>query len=640
MNKALFFLGLLLLPFFLEAQEAKSKIDSLKLALKKNNGNQKFNTLILLSDEYSNSHLDQAMFYAKKSLQKAEQLKNKTYTSLAFNTIGNIYQYKSESDSALIFHKKALLFRQSLNDTLGIAECYNNFGIAFDAKGQYSEALKYYFKALFFYDKKGVIRQQAMVLTNIGIVYKAQKEYQKTHTYYRKAYELFTKTTDSFGLTSAACNLGSILINLERYSQSLYYSEIARKGYEKLGHHRYIAYPLSNIAFAYDSLHQYKVAEINYIKSIELFKKFDNKYQVAEILNLYSNALNKQKKYQQSITQANEALLFAKKSSATLLTIQAYKNLAKAHAGLNNFDKAYHYSNLHTLGKDSLFDDEKTKTVFELETKYQTEKKEKLLIQKEAEAKQKNAILLGVSLLAFLLALIGYLIYRQQKQKNKQQKQEYELKKAIAKIESQNKLQEQRLSISRDLHDNIGAQLTFIISSVDTIKYAFEITNEKLENKLNSISSFAKETIVELRDTIWAMNSNEISFDDLETRINNYIEKAKEAKGEISFSFAIDSVLKTQKLSSVQGMNVYRTIQEAVNNSLKYANATVISISAKQIDNQLKITIQDNGIGFEIASKFAITGNGLQNMQKRIEEIGGEFHLSSSNEGTRIEILI
>ena len=194
------------------------------------------------------------------------------------------------------------------------------------------------------------------------------------------------------------------------------------------------------------------------------------------------------------------------------------------------------------------------------------------------------------------------------------------------------------MSISRDLHDNIGAQLTFIISSIDNIKYAFDITNEKLDNKLTHISSFAKETILELRDTIWAMNSNEISFEDLEIRINNYIEKAKEAKDQISFSFAIDPILKGQKLTSVQGMNIYRTIQEAVNNSIKYANASVVSISAKVVDNQLKISIQDNGIGFDETT--IEKGNGLQNMQKRIEEIGGVFHLSSSNEGTRIDILL
>ncbi|HPA26010.1 MAG TPA: histidine kinase, partial [bacterium] len=288
--------------------------------------------------------------------------------------------------------------------------------------------------------------------------------------------------------------------------------------------------------------------------------------------------------------------------------------------------------------KDSLTSIETNSKIAELEIQFDSAKKEKQISAQNAEAKQKNVIIIGVTLLSFLIAVIGLLIYRQQKQKNQQQEQEFELKSAISKIENQNKLQEQRLNISRDLHDNIGAQLTFIISSVDNIKYAFDITNEKLDNKLTNISSFAKDTIVELRDTIWAMNSNEISFDDLEIRINNYIEKAKEAKDQISFSFAIDPVLKTQKLTSVQGMNLYRTIQEAVNNAIKYANATVISVNAKQVENQLKIIIQDNGIGFDEAT--IQKGNGLQNMQKRIEEIGGEFHLSSSNEGTRIEFLL
>ena len=91
-------------------------------------------------------------------------------------------------------------------------------------------------------------------------------------------------------------------------------------------------------------------------------------------------------------------------------------------------------------------------------------------------------------------------------------------------IELQNKLHEQRLAISRDLHDNIGAQLTFIISSVDSLKYAFADGNPKLEDKLNNISSFTKETIYELRDTIWAMNKEEITIEDLKTRISNFIE--------------------------------------------------------------------------------------------------------------------
>ena len=110
------------------------------------------------------------------------------------------------------------------------------------------------------------------------------------------------------------------------------------------------------------------------------------------------------------------------------------------------------------------------KSVSLLETKYQTAKKEKLLLKKEIEAKQKNTTILILAIVVLFIALLGYLIYRQQRLKNRQQEQEFYLQKAIANIESQNKLHEQRLSISRDLHDNIGAQLTFVISSVDNLK--------------------------------------------------------------------------------------------------------------------------------------------------------------------------
>jgi signal transduction histidine kinase len=134
------------------------------------------------------------------------------------------------------------------------------------------------------------------------------------------------------------------------------------------------------------------------------------------------------------------------------------------------------------------------------------------------------------------------------------------------------------------------------------------------------------------------MNNNEITFEDLESRINNFVGKAKEAKDEIQFSFQTDANLKDIQLTSIEGMNIYRTIQEAVNNAIKYSQATTIAIVVKKTETQIQITIQDNGIGFDEVT--IQKGNGLQNMQKRIEDIGGAFNLISSNEGTEIKILI
>ena len=215
--------------------------------------------------------------------------------------------------------------------------------------------------------------------------------------------------------------------------------------------------------------------------------------------------------------------------------------------------------------------------------------------------------------------------------------QQHELKNAIVQIETQNKLQEQRLAISRDLHDNIGAQLTFIISSVDNTRYAFDTDNTRLGGKLESISQFARDTIVELRDTIWSMNHSAITLEELGARISNFIEKASESGSEARFDFTLDPSLNDLELSSSQGMNLYRTLQEAVHNAIKYASATRIAVSIKPVGDDILIVVQDNGIGFERES--AAVGNGLENMRRRMEAIGAKIVISSNHGiGTRIEI--
>lgn len=294
----------------------------------------------------------------------------------------------------------------------------------------------------------------------------------------------------------------------------------------------------------------------------------------------------------------------------------------------------------------AVISEKKEAALAEFKILYETQKKEQqlaeskvLLLQNEAKTRRTNYVLIALSIVVFFVALVGYLLYRQQKAKVEQKEKEFELKSAIALIEKQNELQEQRLSISRDLHDNIGAQLTFIISSVDNIKYAFEIQNEKLDSKLQNISNFTKSTIIELRDTIWAMNSDEITFEDLRSRILNFIEKAKTAKEDVDFQFTIDDKLNQLRLNSVFGMNIYRVIQEAVNNALKYSNAKQIEILVYKVENNLAVKISDNGVGFDLEN--TVKGNGIMNMEKRIESIGGIISIDSKvNEGTIVFFLI
>ena len=524
-----------------------------------------------------------------------------------------------------------------MNYSLGEAESYSNLSLVYYFNGKYESDLKYALKAISIYERIANLEKLALEYGELG--YRMKKTNLVKGIYYmQKGKTIAEKNNFQKPLLSIYNNYGYLKeLNKEDDSALFFYKKgllIKEKIQDSVG----IPYSLNNIALIY--LKQKKFSETNVLlnRAFNIRLKLKDQIGIAENYFYFGDLNFNQQRYSEAIDFYQKSLNIAQKNSYLDLVKSCFKAISESYERLGNSKESLFNYKKFSQYKDSLSNIETNSKIAALEIQFDTAKKEKLIIAQKNEAKQKNSYLIGLSIVAFLTALIGFLIYRQQKLKNTQQAQEYKLKKAISKIETHNKLQEQRLSISRDLHDNIGAQLTFIISSVDNIKYAFDITNEKLDNKLTNISSFAKDTIVELRDTIWAMNSNEISFDDLEIRINNYIEKAKEAKDQISFSFAIDPVLKTQKLSSVQGMNLYRTIQEAVNNAIKYANATVISVNAKQVENQLKIIIQDNGIGFDEAT--IQKGNGLQNMQKRIEEIGGEFHLSSSNEGTRIEILL
>ncbi|WP_418262184.1 sensor histidine kinase [Flavobacterium faecale] len=230
-----------------------------------------------------------------------------------------------------------------------------------------------------------------------------------------------------------------------------------------------------------------------------------------------------------------------------------------------------------------------------------------------------------------ILAIYSFIVI-----KSSQKHKEAEYKYVLSHIENQNELLQQRLSISRDLHDNIGSQLTFILSSVENIQYAHTIEDAHLGTKLNTIGQFAKETIVELRDTVWALKSNEMLFEDLEMRVNDFIAKAKMSNEAIQFSFVIDEKLRAKKLSSIEGMNIYRVLQEAVHNAFKHAQARQITIAVSEKENQLLITIKDDGIGFDSAT--IVKGNGLNNMKKRIQQIGGQFILDSNSQGTKVEI--
>ncbi|HEU0135890.1 MAG TPA: tetratricopeptide repeat protein [Flavobacterium sp.] len=528
---------------------------------------------------------------------------------------------------------------------LGEAMSYSNLSIIYYYQGKYSLNVDYALKAISIFEQLKDYKKLAYEYGLLGYSMK-RRNMSNAQYYMQKGKKIAESIRDTTSLLSIYNNYGVLKEMQNELDSALYFYKKGLAIKQAVNDTHGIPFSLNNIAGVYLLKKQFRDAENIYEIALAMRQKQNDGIGIAENYTYAGDLHLAKKDYQQALKFYNQALQQAQKYNYIDLMRNSYQHIASIYELLGNDKEAFENYKKFTQYKDSLVSSETNSKIAELEVLFETNNKEKqlienknLLLQKEAEVRNRNNVLIMLSLVSLFITVTGLMIFRQQKLRNKQQEQEHELKTAIIHIENQNKLQEQRLSISRDLHDNIGAQLTFIISSVENLKYAFDLKNTKLENRLQSINHFTKATIIELRDTIWAMNSNEITFEDLRIRIYNFIEKAKDATQEIDFAFNIADELNEMKLSSVVGMNIYRTIQEAVNNAVKYASAAEIAIDIAVLSDQIKITISDNGAGFNIAD--VQSGNGLNNMNKRVGDISGIFELTSNpGKGTAISIFL
>ena len=631
-----------LVPIILSAQN----IDSLKtIAYGKASDSTKIDALHKLGAIFLNSDLKQTLRFNKDCFALSRKSKLDFGLAKSYNLRGIIHDINGNIDSSYYCYYKAQYYVKKVKLPITEASINNNLGLLDYNSGKYTNAINYYVKALKIFEKIDDKAGQANALSNISLVYERLHDFKNSYNYIMKSLKIRKEIKDDYGVSVCYVNLGNLFENQLDRKKSIenYKKAIAIK--RKIDDQNGLSTVNNNLASVLIKDKKFAEALQCLNESVAISKKLDSK---ANLIYAYSgftdyyiktNNLKKAKEFNAlSYSVANEL----NEAISKLNCIKYYEKIALLE---KDFEKAYSYSWTKDSIQANLNSLDVQKAISEIETKYEVEKKEKELLQSKVEIaknelqiKKKNTQFQILALISLALITIGYLIYRQQKLKNKQQEQEFQLKSAIKEIETQNKLHEQRLSISRDLHDNIGAQLTFVISSVDNLKFGNQINDSKIESQLTKIGDFTKSTIIELRDTIWAMNKDEITFEDLHARLFNFIEKAKSVKENIEFKINIDNSLKIKKFSSLIGINLYRVIQEAINNAIKYANATKVNIDITAIENKIKISILDNGKGFDLEQESS--GNGLNNMKSRIAEINGAFELNSNSNGTQITIYL
>ncbi len=356
------------------------------------------------------------------------------------NDLASIYK-KINLDTSLIYAEQSLELALQLNYKIGQAKAYKNIGVVYYNHSDYDKTIEYWQKAL---KTNTEIGNKKGIAANIGIVYYDQSNYPKALEYYQKALKIKEEIGDKKGTASNLGNIGLIYSYQSNYSKALEYYQKALKINEEIGNKTYMAANLGNIGFVYSNQSNYPKALEYYQKALKINEEIGNKLQITSNLGNIGGLYNDLEQYNKTIEYANKALKIAKEIGALSLEKSAYSNLSRAYKSINNYKKALEYKDKWIEINDSIFNTEKAKSIAEMNTRYETEKKEKQIIEQQAELKtsqlqtekekaekekqqtQRNMFIIAFGLM-IILAVFVFRSYRQKKKANlllAEQKQE------------------------------------------------------------------------------------------------------------------------------------------------------------------------------------------------------------------------
>jgi signal transduction histidine kinase len=319
----------------------------------------------------------------------------------------------------------------------------------------------------------------------------------------------------------------------------------------------------------------------------------------------------------------NKSLAIAKEMGLKESVIDSYNQLADCYYENKDYKNAYDYLSLYQLSNDSLRNKEITDKSAELEAKYNNEKKENeiAILNKDKEVKDaelkkqkqlKNSFITGI----VLLIILSIFILNNFRVRNKL------------------RLQNIRNKIASDLHDDIG-------STLNSISVYSEVAKQKspsVVQELEQIGEASRKIIDAMSDIVWMISSKNDSFENIILRMRSLGYNLLKAKN-IEHTFRVDEDMGSMKLSMEERRNFFLIFKEAVNNLVKYSDATRASINLSHEKELIKLSVRDNGKGFDV--KQFSTGNGLFNMRSRAQEMNAELKIESEpGKGTTIELTL
>lgn len=503
-----------------------------------------------------------------------------------------------------------------------------NLGVVNYLQGYYEVALDYYQRSADTYASIGDYAGQGAVYNEMGVFFKKRKELDRALEYLDRAFQLCEEARDTYCVSVSLDNRGTLFLEQEQYplADSIFREVVSLRQLIKdsIG----LSYVYNNLGAS--ALEQGQVENSMYyvLLSTDIRRKMNDRQGVAININNMGEVLLRADQPDEAISFFEQSLQESRAIKFTDLQRHTLQMLAEANKAIGNYEAALDWQiQSHEL-KDSLFEEKSSGKIAEMQEKYETVEKERKLQEQKTQLRN-QAIFLVLSV--FGLFLMGIILW-QQRQRRLQMERENHLREKLLRQQAENDLQQERLRISRDLHDNLGAELTLISSALAQKAYR---TNEEEERQaLTSIGDNARRAMDELRGTIWAIRGEGDTVESLALRLRDFSNRFEQ----IEINVEISAEVRELPLTPTRTLNLYRIAQEAIHNAVKYATGSKIEVAFRQMGAQLQLRIEDQGPGFNPTT--AARGYGLHNMQERAAEMKGTCSIQSTEKGTQVLVQV
>lgn len=536
---------------------------------------------------------DSNVFICREGLLLAQQKKDYLFQGTHSSNIGAVHLYKTNNDSAGWYFLQASRFFEAIKDSLRLGQVYSNLAIVFDNLEQYEQSLHYNKLALNIAKASGDELGVGYAMVNMGAVYKKQQKLDSARYYFEKALPIAQQNKD---------------INLEKDVTI-------------------------DLGFIELTGNQLSKAEQFFLRGLALSNQLHHDYGIVSSKKGLAALNLKKKDFRSAESLLNEIIALSNKNGFREELQELYWLNYEAAQGNANYKAALEAYINHIQLKDSLNNLQVQKNIATLEKQYQAERKEKLLLQKDSQIKNqqlqlqsKNVWILILTSLVFLIGIICFLVWKVYKQKRLAEIRQQELLQVQLAMQAK---EEERHRIARELHDDLGGTLSGIIVQTHFMGQQVEHHNvTALQKSIEKITHAASEMITKLNDIIWLVNPKYDTLEKLVQRIEEFAMDMARAKG-MEVRIKASETIEPIALDTEARKNIYLICKEAINNAVKYSQASQLHFTVDKTGQELKLSIEDNGQGFDEA--MIRLGNGLHNMRERAITIGADYSINAAN---------